>query len=282
MATQEDFERIGNYARMYNQDQNIDRRKSSRVVPLEVLSLGYSRTGTLSMHNALTTLGYPTYHFSSMYDNVKDCDAWMDLLNAKFEGKGTLSKAQFDGIIGHVSATTDMPCISFAAELIAYYPDAKVVLVERNIDSWYASWSAFLDEAMNPFLWAIARLDPGVLGRIAKVGGQCTDLLNGSPTSLAAGKARSKEEYKKHYAFIRAITPKDRLLELDLKQGWKPLCDFLNKPVPDQPFPHVNDSASNKQGFKEMGIMAMKRILMKGTMASVLVGVAAFAAYKIR
>ena len=282
MATKEDFERIGNYARMYNQDQNIDRRKSTRVVPLEVLSLGCSRTGTLSMHNALTTLGFPTYHFSSIYDNVRDSDAWMDLLNAKFEGKGTISKAQFDGVLGHCGAVTDMPGILFAAELISYYPDAKIVLVERNIDSWYASWSAFLDDAMNPFIWALARLDSAVLGRIARIGGKCTALLAGSPSSIPAAKARSREEYQKYYALIRSLAPRDRLLEFKLDQGWEPLCKFLGKPVPNQPFPHVNDSASNKQGFKELGTMAMKRILMKGTLVATLVGVAAFATFKLR
>jgi hypothetical protein len=26
------------------------------------------------------------------------------------------------------------------------------------------------------------------------------------------------------------------------KQGWKPLCDFLEVPIPDVPFPHVYDT----------------------------------------
>lgn len=43
----EDADRIGNYALMLLEDQNIDRRKCRRVVPMEVLSLGYSRTGTM-------------------------------------------------------------------------------------------------------------------------------------------------------------------------------------------------------------------------------------------
>ena len=25
-------------------------------------------------------------------------------------------------------------------------------------------------------------------------------------------------------------------------EGWEPLCEFLEVPVPDVPFPHVNDS----------------------------------------
>src|ERR1700761_3615852 len=120
MATPEDFSRIGNYARMYNQDQNIDRRKSKRTVPLEVLSLGFSRTGTLSMREALEILGYPNpYHFSSFYDNVKDCDIWLDLITAKFDGQGTVTKQDFDGLLGHCGAVTDMPCKLYHRHIIS-------------------------------------------------------------------------------------------------------------------------------------------------------------------
>ncbi len=42
--------------------------------------------------------------------------------------------------------------------------------------------------------------------------------------------------------------PADRLLEFEVSQGWKPLCDFLGRPVPDEPFPRLNDA----QAFHEM------------------------------
>ncbi|KAM0366855.1 hypothetical protein ACHAPK_008335, partial [Fusarium culmorum] len=34
--------------------------------------------------------------------------------------------------------------------------------------------------------------------------------------------------------------PKERLLEWTVQDGWEPLCKFLDKPIPDEPFPHVN------------------------------------------
>lgn len=35
--------------------------------------------------------------------------------------------------------------------------------------------------------------------------------------------------------------PKDRLLIFDPNDGWKPLCEFLNIPIPENiPFPHLN------------------------------------------
>lgn len=40
---------------------------------------------------------------------------------------------------------------------------------------------------------------------------------------------------------VRATVPEDRLLVFDVRQGWEPLCRFLDVPVPDEPFPHIND-----------------------------------------
>jgi hypothetical protein len=36
--------------------------------------------------------------------------------------------------------------------------------------------------------------------------------------------------------------PEDQLLIFNVKQGWKPLCNFLGLPVPSKPFPNVNDT----------------------------------------
>lgn len=282
MATQADFDRIGNYARMYNKDQNIDRRKQKRVVPLEVLALGYSRTGTLSMRGALEILGYPdVYHFSSFYDNVQDCDVWLELINAKFEGRGTVTKQQFDGLLGHCGAVTDMPCHLFAAELMQYYPDAKIVLVERDIDSWNKSWSDFLENSFNPVFPMLAKLDPYFMGRIVGVGVSGVDKQVGSAKTLAAARARSKEEYQKHYALVRSLAPKNTLLEYRLTDGWEPLCRFLGKEVPDVPFPHVNDSGSNTQGFKELAAIGMKNIGRNIALALAVVGVPTLALFQM-
>lgn len=53
---------------------DIDRHKCSRLVPMEVLSLGMSRTGTASVQKALTILGYPTSHGFDMHSNPQDCE----------------------------------------------------------------------------------------------------------------------------------------------------------------------------------------------------------------
>lgn len=46
------------------------------------------------------------------------------------------------------------------------------------------------------------------------------------------------EQWNEH---VRETVPADRLLVFDVKQGWEPLCHFLGFPVPDEPFPRVNE-----------------------------------------
>ena len=48
------------------------------------------------------------------------------------------------------------------------------------------------------------------------------------------------DAYKKHNDHIRAICPKDRLLEFNYSMGFKELCEFLDELVLDQPYPNVN------------------------------------------
>jgi hypothetical protein len=46
--------------------------------------------------------------------------------------------------------------------------------------------------------------------------------------------------FHEHYAMVRSMVPKERLLEYQVKEGWGPLCDFLECPVPAEEFPNGN------------------------------------------
>jgi hypothetical protein len=48
--------------------------------------------------------------------------------------------------------------------------------------------------------------------------------------------------FEAHAARVRAEVPADRLLEFDAKDGWEPLCAFLDVPVPDAPYPRTNST----------------------------------------
>ena len=138
----------------------------------------------------------------------------------------------FDGLLGHIGATTDAPCNLFGKELVDFYPESKVVLVERDIDSWYKSWMSFCNDAYNPVIWFLGRLNPGFLGQMTQIGGAGTIITSGYAKDINEVRVRSKDWYRHHYRDVKDFTPPDRLLEFKLSDGWKPLCEFLGKPVP--------------------------------------------------
>ena len=51
-----------------------------------------------------------------------------------------------------------------------------------------------------------------------------------------------------HCNMVRGMVPKERYLEWTAEDGWDPLCEFLGKPVPNEPFPYVN---TKSKGWKE-------------------------------
>src|SRR5918912_1521524 len=56
---------------------------------------------------------------------------------------------------------------------------------------------------------------------------------NGEPGPMAEAMERWNQQ-------VIDTVPEDRLLVWNPKEGWEPLCEFLEVPVPDQPLPHVN------------------------------------------
>ncbi|KAI1264940.1 efflux pump antibiotic resistance protein [Xylariaceae sp. FL1019] len=240
---------------------------SARRVPMEVLSLGFSRTGTSTMQTALKILGMPTYHAFELYDHVDHCADWNKALDAKFFGQGKpFLRAEWDNLLADYGAVTDVPAIVFSEELIAAYPEAKVVLVERDIDKWYKSFDENVIRHLYDFVGnLVSKLDRWFLGPPVSVHHRWARGWMRAGTQ-AEMQQNAKEHYRKHYENVRMCTPSSRLLEYKLGTGWEPLCEFLGKPVPDVPFPHVNESQAMEakiQGVIQQGI---KSILVNSTL----------------
>ena len=49
--------------------------------------------------------------------------------------------------------------------------------------------------------------------------------------------------YRKHVEEVKRVVPKDKLLIFDIKEGYAPLCKFLNVPVREGSLPPMNDKA---------------------------------------
>ncbi len=44
-----------------------------------------------------------------------------------------------------------------------------------------------------------------------------------------------------HNEAVKATIPAERLLVYEIKDGWEPLCAFLDVPTPTEAFPRTND-----------------------------------------
>lgn len=241
---------------------------------MEVLSLGLPRTGTLSMQEALSILGYPSpYHYSSIFANIKDTDMWIEALDAKYKGRGKpYGRKEWDQLLGHCGAVTDAPSACFWRELTKAYPEAKVVLTERDEDKWVTSFGVLLEGVLNPFGKYVLRFtDPSWFGRVVKCGMLWIEGLSGS-TDIVVAKRNARAAYRAHYAAIRKTVPKDRLLEYRLGSGWEPLCEFLGKRVPNVPFPRRNETQTIQEAF---GVLILKAIRHSLLNIAVVVGVEA-------
>ena len=56
---------------------------------------------------------------------------------------------------------------------------------------------------------------------------------------------------------VKERVPAERLLVYDVKEGWGPLCDFLDVEAPvDEPFPHLNDADSFRKMIRRRMVVA--------------------------
>ncbi|MBE3049138.1 hypothetical protein IMZ48_42900 [Candidatus Bathyarchaeota archaeon] len=225
------------------------------VRPVKVLSVGLPRTGSYSMSLALSKLGYKdVYH---CMDTLDRADHWTFFGAASdalfptlptYNGKG-MTAADWDEFFTTYEAITDIAG-PFSESLIRCYPDAKVILVERDFERWAPSvrnMFSYNFGAVNAFLrdW----VEPLARGR-----GETSFVENLQKMLLGWTRARDRGEilstehlrgvYDRHNAMVRELVPPGRLLLYRLGSGWGPLCEFLGDEVPDGPFPHGNESAA--------------------------------------
>jgi hypothetical protein len=206
------------------------------------------------MKAAFEILGYPTYHYVSMMENPPDIDLWISLLEKKYpppsstNGEESPTLAEFDALLGHISAVTDSPSNAFAADLILAYPSAKVVLVERDVDSWFASFDKnVIGSFAAPLTRLLVILEPSFIGKQGYIGSL---LMRGQwgASSFSQWRNNAKERYLEHNALVKKMVPKEKLLVYRLGSGWEPLCEFLGREVPrGVDFPRVNETEELKE-----------------------------------
>lgn len=217
------------------------------------------------MRAAMKQLGYvDTYHMMNCsIENPPDALMWMDALTAKYDKKGKpFTREDWDQLLGGSQAVCDWPAIAFAKELIEAYPEAKVVLTNRDVDSWHAS-------TMKTVYWRVTDHELRWLSNFDWAAGMYYPMLKKFFDTFFEGDFpnRGKDVFKRHYAEIRELVPKDNLLEYRVQDGWEPLCNFLGDAVPKGcSFPNVNDnsdfvSRSRRRNRNQMYNVALRYVL---------------------
>ncbi len=186
----------------------------------KVFGIGLSRTATVSLTEALKVLGYKSIHYPIRMIRMRDGKLWIDLKRV----------AKFD-------ALTDTPITRFYKKLDKSFPNSKFILTVRDIDSWLGSIGKMC-ENLKLLKWA-------AFMKVFKKGRK-VDL------DLYKSAGFDRKIFRKAYeAHIRDVSSyfKDRkedLLVLNICQGegWKKLCNFLDKDIPVTEFPKLNQRHS--------------------------------------
>lgn len=213
---------------------------------LKVIGAGGPRTGTASLKVALETLGFgKCYHMEWLFNHPDQLPYWHEL----FDTGSTDFDALFDGF----QSTVDFPGYQHYPILLEKYPDAKVILTERDPEEWYESIKHTVHAAIPRTLPQKLDMMKRMLfsSRFRKLA-QCFKLV---------GKYLWKEHYHDNFhdkeatlkiytefnEEVKRAVPKEQLLIYNVSEGWGPLCEFLKVPVPDEPFAHKN----KREDFKE-------------------------------
>lgn len=237
---------------------------------MKVLSLGLPRTGSASIAKALTILGYDNVcHGVDIVDKnpglielfARAADASFPVLPSYRGTDFTLE--EWEEIYHDCEASTDVAGM-FATQLIKCYPNAKVILVIRPFDQWYES----LNDGVFKYLFGwpadfyCSFLEP-LFG--SQYLGGCRKIVLGMFNARNVHEIRSNARslYDRQHAQIRKMKDPSELLIFDLKTGWGPLCEFLQKPVPDVPFPRINERAAIQAKIVEIINRDAKRAAKK-------------------
>ncbi|TIC95052.1 hypothetical protein CH35J_008779 [Colletotrichum higginsianum] len=185
---------------------------------MKVIGLGPSRTGTLGLWQALKTLGYTPFHISELLPyGFQQMRALQEAIVANDTDK-PFGRAEFDKLF----AGYDSWAKSIAGSLGAYHQKlAKPPLsIARHFDSFIAELTALFRAMTHRWSGGLEPSDPGFNDALAK-------------------------SYVEYMESVKSLVPPERLLVLNLEKGfgWEEICGFLQRDVPDEPYPRINAMA---------------------------------------
>ena len=176
-----------------------------------------------------------------------------------------------------LSAGVDYPTALFWKDLVRLYPNAKVLLTDRDPVKWYQSVKTTILEITRISCGPLSRFNPAMLlvklfmGKsgvmeVARVVSEAETALGPDfPRGMFGAVEDGEEEAVRFFTAWKAQVvkevPASRLLVWQVKEGWGPLCHFLGLPEPEENFPNVNDTT------EMLGRIVMMRRILLGTWA---------------
>lgn len=200
---------------------------------LQVIGAGYGRTGTMSLKLALEQLGFAKcYHMIEVIEHPDHVAQW----RAANRGE----RIDWDALFEGYRASVDWPSCNFWQAQMEHYPDAKVILSVRDPERWYES-------VMNTIY-------PSSLAWREAGGEQPQMVFELIWDGIFAGRMDDKDlvisKFLEHNQRVRDSVPTQRLLEFEASQGWAPLCEFLDCPVPATDYPQTNSTEEFRERFR--------------------------------
>ena len=241
---------------------------------LKVIGAGMPRTGTASLQQALAILyGAPCYHMKEVLPRPDRVRFWTE---AFLQPK---SSEEFREHFKDFAATVDFPSCMRWEQLMEVYPDAKIVLSVRDPDSWVKSVKETilqLNSAYSGSPWGIWLLQTFVPP--FRASWRMIDAGYWSPfLKRDLSDSNMRRKFIEWVEDVKKRCPKDKLLVFEASQGWGPLCAFLGVPVPETPYPNVNDTKSFKEIVARINTIGY---VFAGLSVAALAGVLNFAYFK--
>jgi len=210
---------------------------------MKIICAGMPKTGTKSMALALRQLGYTVFDFLDIADSSEYFDAYLDFL------QGSTSEGPLMDLYRDIDALTDQPGSMLWLNFRQNFPDAKVILMERESpEVWFDSYLKMIkyykdhhlvwyENIIRYFSHSRAKFEDLEAYLYARTFGHS---LNPKQRNFTASPESWKNMYIMHGAAVRQLVPSSHLLVFRTGEGWENLCRFLDKEVPKTPFPREN------------------------------------------
>jgi hypothetical protein len=223
---------------------------------IKIIGAGFPRTGTTTLKRSLEMLGYEKcYHMKELLTKPEMLPHWLSM-----ENTGTMD---WDTLYKGYSASVDLPAYPYYKEHLERYPDAKIILTVRPFESWYKSVHSTIWQAgpqnLAQKLQMMGRMafNPRLRKVISCIKFVRRHLWDQQFQGRFEDKAFVEKIFHQHIEGVKADVPAEKLLVYDVRDGWEPLCQFLDLPIPTEALPHLN----KRENFK-----TMLAELMKGNM----------------